>query len=211
VALTIIGAGFGRTGTSSLKAALEHLGFDPCYHMREVTSPERVAQWWAAADGRPDWEALFAGYRAAVDWPAAAFWRPLTERYPSAKVILSVRDPEQWYDSVMSTIYPSSTAPSDDPERRRFMAMVGRVVWSGIFDGRIEERAYALQVYARHLEDVQRSLPSERLLIFTATDGWEPLCAFLDVPVPPEPYPRLNDRASFLARRAAGDRTAKED
>lgn len=209
MALDVIGAGFGRTGTRSLKDALERLGFDPCYHMSEVQSPERVAQWRAATEGDADWDGIFAGYRSAVDWPAAAFWRELAATYPEAKVILTDRDPERWYASVMATIHPSSTAPTDDPDRLRFTDMVDRVVWQGVFDGRTAEREHALAVFARHRDEVVRSLPSERLLIYRAGDGWEPLCTFLGVPVPDEPYPHLNDRATFLERRAA--RAAERD
>jgi hypothetical protein len=208
VPLEIVGAGFGRTGTRSLKEALELLGFGPCYHMSEVRGPDRLAQWQAAADGNADWEAIFAGYRSAVDWPAAAFWRELAALYPDAKVILTVRDPERWYDSVMTTIHPSSTTPNDDPERQRHITMVDRLVWSGTFGGRIEERDHALALFERHREEVRRSLPPERLLTFEAADGWEPLCAFLGVPVPDVPYPSLNDRASFLARRASAASTS---
>src|SRR5262245_33965776 len=108
MALELIGAGLGRTGTLSLKAALERIGYRPCYHMIEVlTAPERAQHWLGRAqDGTHDWDTIFAGYRATVDWPAAAFWRELLVRYPDAKVLLSRRDADRWYDSVMNTIYP---------------------------------------------------------------------------------------------------------
>ena len=112
MALELIGAGLGRTGTLSLKAALERLGYAPCYHMIEVlTAPERGRHWLARTPtGARDWDAIFRGYRATVDWPAAAFWRELVDRYPDAKVLLSLRDADRWYDSVMNTIYPVMTA-----------------------------------------------------------------------------------------------------
>ena len=202
--MRVIGAGFGRTGTTSLKAALEQLGFAPCYHMQEVIkNPSHVSFWNAAARGEAvDWRGFFEPYGATVDWPACTFYQQLMAVYPDAKVLLSVRDPERWYESVMSTIYPSSTTESDDPNRQRHMAMVDSVVWNSIFGRRLEDKEHTLRVFADHLAEVQRSLPAERLLLFEARDGWEPLCAFLGVPVPNEPYPRLNDRASFLARRA---------
>jgi hypothetical protein len=93
--LKVIGAGFGRTGTSSLKQALEDLGFGPCHHMTEVIAhPQQVPVWEAAMNGEPvEWEDVFHAYQSAVDWPSAAFYEPLMERYPDARVILTVRDP----------------------------------------------------------------------------------------------------------------------
>jgi hypothetical protein len=209
--LRVIGAGFGRTGTYSLKAALEALDFGPAYHMSEVFDHgEHVPIWQAVADGHTiDWEELFAGYASAVDWPASAFYRELMERYPEAKVILTVRDPERWYESGRNTIFPGEPHADDDGEApsAEWLAwerMVHTVVWDGVFDGRVADRAHAIDVFNRHIEAVKAHVPPGRLLVFSAAEGWEPLCAFLGVPVPEgEPFPRLNDTATFLERERA--------
>jgi hypothetical protein len=211
--LKIIGAGFGRTGTLSLKVALEELGFGPCYHMIEVFQhPEHANVWRAAAEKRPhDWKALLAGYQATVDWPGCAFYAELMEVYPDAKVILTVRDPEKWHDSVMNTIYQGlgnrfnwftriliSVLGFVYPSRRNMRKMHKAVVWEGTFHGRTSDKEYAIKIFEEHNAEVQRRVPPEKLLVFQAKDGWEPLCAFLNVPVPVDkPYPHLNDRANF--------------
>lgn len=211
VALKVIGAGFGRTGTASLKAALEELGFDKCYHMTEVfPHPEHVPVWQAAAEGKPvDWDKLFEGYQAMVDWPGCAFYKELMQHYPDAKVILSVRDPEAWYKSATDTIYsmsrrgsPMSLVPLFIPNLRRFVRMVSTIIWRDTFDNRFEDRAYALSVFNDHIAEVERTVPPEKLLVYEVKEGWEPLCTFLEVSVPNKPFPRLNDSATF--RRQAG-------
>lgn len=213
--LKIIGAGFGRTGTLSLKAALEELGFGPCYHMTEVFQhPAHMPIWEAAANGQPiDWHKLFEGYHATVDWPACTFYKALMQAYPDAKVLLSVRDPEKWYDSVLNTIYQirNRTATSSTsaalfllmktfiPWLRNLTRMLDALIWEGTFHGRLTDKDYAISIYNQHNAEVKQYVPSEKLLVFNVKEGWEPLCAFLDVPIPQnKPFPHLNDRASFL-------------
>ncbi|RCW45725.1 hypothetical protein DFQ14_10226 [Halopolyspora algeriensis] len=205
--LDVIGAGFGRTGTASLKAALEHLGFGPCYHMFEVIArPERIFEWARAIDDESVcWDEVFDGYRASVDWPGAAFWRELTETYPSAKVILTVRDPQRWYDSTYNTIYRFSEQTRDSagvlPVERgfsdRFSSTIDRIIWGGTFDGRFADREHAIEVFERHNAEVQRSVPAERLLVYRVGQGWQPLCEFLGVDVPDEDFPHVNEAASL--------------
>jgi hypothetical protein len=203
--MKVIGAGLGRTGTLSLKYALEELGFGPCYHMREVMPrPAHVVRWQAVAEGKlPDWDAIFAGYRATVDWPASRYYRELMAHYPEAKVVLTVRDPDRWYESALTTIYRlDDVMPSWVrwllPPARRIYEMTQAVIWQGTFNGRFTDRQQAIDIYNRHNDEVRRLVPPERLLVYQVKDGWEPLCAFLGVPVPEKrPFPRVNDRVSM--------------
>lgn len=199
--LKVVGAGFGRTGTNSLKLALEQLGFGPCHHMFEVRdNPRQLPFWQAAARGEAmDWDAVFAEYNACVDWPSARYWREIAEHFADAKVLLSVRSPESWFKSVHSTIFPSMMKRAADPpsvhKDRRDMAY--EIVVNQTFDGRLEDKTHALAVYEAHIAEVQRTIAPERLLTFDVSEGWGPLCAFLDVPVPNEPFPRTNSTEEF--------------
>jgi hypothetical protein len=213
--MKVIGAGFGRTGTTSLKAALETLGFDPCYHMTEVFAHPTHADFWVDAwHGEPvDWDGVLGGYEATVDWPACTFYEELMRRHPDAKVLLSVRDPERWYESTRSTIYELTRLIEGSTISRiifglvslvvfggftgRRSSLVNDLIWQGTFDGRFEDKAYAMEVFERHNEEVKRRVPQERLLVYEVKEGWEPLCEFLGVPVPDEPFPRLNDTAQM--------------
>lgn len=200
--LEVIGAGFGRTGTNSLKIALQQLGYRKCHHMKEVFKSPRQAEYWdrISRGERPDWEEVFEGFRASVDWPSAAYWRELIEAYPEAKVVLSVRDPEAWYRSVSETIYPVSYVIPRwlgwfQPTIWRVMNTNRRLIWQGVFDGRFEDKAHAIEVYERNTEEVKRTVPPERLLVHHPADGWKPLCQFLGREVPDTPYPRVNEAA----------------
>jgi hypothetical protein len=212
----VVGAGFGRTGTMSLKAALETLGFGPCYHMIEVFEhPEHAGFWQGAWRGEPvDWEGFLGGYEAAVDWPACTFYEELLERNPDAKVLLSVRDPERWYDSTRNTIYELSVGIPRSPLYRVGFAavsffifgpsvrgnMADEIIWDGTFDGRFEDRRYAIDVFNRHNEEVRRRVPRDRLLVYEVKQGWGPLCEFLGVEEPDIPFPRVNDTAEMHRR-----------
>jgi Sulfotransferase domain len=202
----VIGAGFGRTGTLSLKLALEQLGFAPCYHMFEVVGrPERLQEWLDLADGgERDWSGTFSGYQAAVDWPASAFWRELTDTYPEAKVVLTVRDPDRWYDSIEKTLYAQYLQARE--QNTLFARMVRPMIWDGIFGGRFD-RESATDRFRQHVADVAEAVPAHRLLVFKTGEGWGPLCEFLDVPVPAEEFPRSNDSTSFQERIAKRQET----
>ncbi len=220
MSIQVIGAGLGRTGTLSLKAALEELGFAKCYHPLEVVaSLDQARTWDAAAHGEPvDWDRLFAGFRATVDLPGCVFYRELLAKYPEAKVILTVRNPEHWYDSVQQTIhllgnsFPKWTVLLLSPRQRVFQRMLDRLR-DRMFRGRFEDRAFAIDVFNRHNEQVRRDVPADRLLVYEISQGWGPLCAFLGVPVPEgKPFPHLNDAAAFRAkinRDARGVRTVR--
>ena len=196
MSLTVIGAGLGRTGTMSLKLALEQLGFGPCYHMAEVvTDPDAPQRWNDAADGKPDWEAIFAGFRSTVDWPNATFYRELAEAYPQAKVILTVRDPEAWFRSTQATIM---SRPVPDPPQNAFHAMLAKVVYP-MFNGRVNDHDVLVAAFNAHNAQVRAAIPPERLLVYEIAEGWAPLCAFLGVPIPDTPMPKANSTEEFLA------------
>jgi hypothetical protein len=204
MALDVIGAGFGRTGTMSLKLALEQLGFMRCYHMMEVAqNPHHLGHWEQAlrADA-VDWDSLFEGYRAAVDWPVCSYWRALSTHYPQAKLILTVRDPRSWYRSVRSTIYPSSMAglESDDAGRRRYSQWIWSLIWEGTFDGRVDDEAHAIRVFEEHNAAVMAEVPQQRLLVYRLGEGWTPLCRFLGVPEPDAEFPNVNSTEEFQER-----------
>jgi hypothetical protein len=209
--MKVIGAGFGRTGTLSMKGALEHLGLGPCYHMLEVLNrPENADAWFDAAQGEPlgagaDWDDILRGYQSSVDWPACHFWRPLSEHYPDAKVILTVRDEEAWWNSISNTIFRSfQTKDSvNDPDRLRMRRMSRDLIVNKVFGGNLTDREHALAVYRRNIETVEAALPKERLLVFDVAQGWEPLCAFLELPVPDDPFPSTNTTKQFQERMAA--------
>ena len=201
MALEIIGAGFGRTGTSSLKSALEHLGFGPCHHMYEIRDhPELLADWQAAARGEPvDWDEVFRGYRSQVDWPGARYWRELARHFPKAKVILSVRDPDSWFESVQATITPFLAARGTHPSPHlNAMAEMGqRTIALQVFDDRLADRDHATRIFQEHIAAVQAEIAADRLLTFDPRDGWPPLCGFLEVEVPEIPFPWVNSTQEF--------------
>ncbi len=210
--LKIIGAGFGRTGTNSTRAALDQLGL-PCYHMEEVMNrkknPHHLAFWRRVADSEPgtehDWSEVFENYEACVDFPAASVWQELLEAYPDAKVLLTLHPggPDSWYDSTWETIYAPArmwqgrVLEIATPFGRAFMGMARKLVWKRFLKGTMVDRESAKQRYEEHIEEVKAAVPVEKLLIFKASEGWEPLCAFVGAPVPEGEFPHTNDRASM--------------
>jgi hypothetical protein len=207
MSLKVIGAGFGRTGTSSLKKALESLGLGPTYHMYEIiVHPEYGRFWDALAHGKSvNWDEVFEGYTSSVDWPSCNYYKELAAHYPEAKVILSLRDPKSWYKSVSETIMPSMRGPIILPNGKRVgpPGDFAKILIGDQTFGQDFSEDHMIDVYLKHNEEVKRTIPKERLLVFEAADGWEPLCQFLGVPVPAEPYPKLNTTEDMQARRKA--------
>jgi hypothetical protein len=202
MALSVIGSGFGRTGTRSLKDALEQLGFAPCHHMEEVfQNPPQVAHWQAIVAGEPvHWEDVFTGYRAQVDWPGCHVWRELASAFPEAKVVHSMRPDDAWWSSFSHTIgklmthYRSLEMP---PHLRDMMGAMEEAIGARTFGGDWTTRETALAAYHKRAEDVRAAIPPERLLVFDVAQGWGPLCAFLEVREPATPFPNRNSRAEF--------------
>jgi hypothetical protein len=216
--MRVIGAGLPRTGTLTQKVALEMLGLEPCYHWVNVIADlNQVGVWNRALDGEAPWDEVFDGFHATVDWPGGYFWRELMDYYPDAKVLLSVREPEKWEPSFRETIWNmcfgeslirliSSARGQVDPPWSRYLQLVDRMFWSGqgTFAAGHETPEQLMAQFERHNEEVEASVPPERLLVWSVTEGWEPLCDFLDVPVPAEPLPHVNDRETFLGRVVDG-------
>jgi len=206
MSLKVVGTGFGRTGTNSLKLALEQLGFGPCHHMYEIRDhPQQLPFWQAAAAGDLlDWDEAFANYNACIDWPSARFWREITSYYPHAKVLHSVRPEESWLNSFYKTIYPVMRDHENyDPGvTRDRVDMAHEIVLEQVFDGRAGDRDHALNVYRAHNQAVADTISPDRLLIYDVSQGWEPLCSFLDVPVPDAPLPHVNSTTQFHQKKA---------
>ncbi len=200
--LKVIGSGFGRTGTMSTKLALEQLGFGPCHHMVEVMgNPAQPAHWDALAAGEEvDWEEVFAGYNSQVDFPGAAFWHETSIAFPDAKVVHTERPEEEWWASQSKTIGKffalRTTIPLPPPLASIFETM-DRLFATPLF-GKLD-RDRAIAAYRENNRKVRALIPAERLLVFSPADGWEPLCAFLNVSVPATPFPRSHARDEFWA------------
>lgn len=194
--LQVVGAGVGRTGTHSLKVALEQLLGGKCHHMIEVIGrPEEIPIWTDAINGKQiDWNALMQPYTAQVDWPGASFWPELTEANPDALVILSLRDPDSWYTSCINTIFEGIEAMVEQSDQ--WMVAVQRML-AQRFSDQLDDPAAMLAAFERHNDAVRAGVPSERLLEWTTADGWEPICERLGLPVPAEPFPRTNSTVEF--------------
>jgi hypothetical protein len=206
VALKVIGAGVGRTGTYSLKLAINQLGFGPCHHMEEVllNMSAQVPLWAAALNGRPDWAAIYRGYDSAVDWPTAGFFRELHAAYPSARFVLTCRSPESWAESFSETIYKAIAGMDQAPPGMRdWLDMAAGVIANTGFPNGLDVPGL-IRAYEAHNAAVRAAIPAQQLLVYQVKEGWGPLCAFLGVPEPAEPFPRTNDRAEFWDRLSGG-------
>lgn len=184
-----------------MKLALEQLGLGRCYHMAELIADlSRLPQWLQAADGVPDWETVFAGFTASVDYPGCTYWRELAAFYPAAKVLLTVRDADDWFDSTQATIFssPMRARMAGSPMEGFFQKVVTRD-----FGDRIDDRAFMTEAFERHNAAVRSAVPPERLLVHEVGEGWPRLCEFLGVPMPTAPFPRVNSREE-MQRMMAG-------
>ena len=198
MALSVVGAGVGRTGPNSLKIALETLLGGKCHHMYEImANPQQIPGWMAAIDGQEtDWHQLLDGYVAQVDWPGASFWPELAAANPDALVVLSVREPDAWYQSASNTIFQAFDLVP--PEMTPWFESVARLM-AERFSAQLDDPTAMMDAFERHNDAVRAAVPAERLLEWTPTDGWEPLCERLGVPVPDEPFPVTNQMTEFRA------------
>ncbi|MBG7610574.1 MAG: sulfotransferase family protein [Anaerolineae bacterium] len=195
--MEVIGVGVGRTGTRSLKVALEQIGYTPCYHMLDVIlHPGVIIKWLVIGLGKNiNWGKLFKKYKAGVDYPFPTYYKKYLEKFPNTKVILTIRDPEDWYESAKETIYPIQRVLIN---WLPFGKLVGRTtIWYKLFDGRFKDREFAIGVFKKHIEEVKVIVPKEKLLIYNIKEGWGPLCEFLNVQIPRESFPHVNRRVSM--------------
>jgi hypothetical protein len=200
----VIGVGVGRTGTYSLKLALEQLGLGPCHHMEVVLHhmPEQVPLWNQALRGEPDWNAIYRGHASAVDWPTARFYRELHEAFPKARFVLTVRSPESWAASFAATIQKLvAERHAAPPEMHDWLEMAERVITTTGFTAGLDAAGLAA-AFTKHNDAVRAAIPKDRLLEFEVKQGWGPLCRFLGVPVPSGEFPRSNHRTEFWDRVA---------
>ncbi|MDH3276332.1 MAG: hypothetical protein OEM99_17515 [Gammaproteobacteria bacterium] len=200
--LTVIGAGVGRTGTYSLKLAINQIGLGPCHHMEEVlhNMPVQVPLWEAAASDQADWSRIYSGYKSAVDWPTACFFRELASEFPTAKFVLTLRDPERWADSFSATIYKLLAGKDEAPEEMQaWLKMASDVIAKTGFPLGLD-RDELIRGFNSHNDAVKGAIPADRLLVFEVKEGWLPLCDFLNVPVPDMDFPRTNHREEFWDR-----------
>jgi len=213
MSIKVIGAGLGRTGTMSLKCALEHLSGEKCFHMVELLNlPDRVKYFKKNnLDRRTNWERTFEGFGSVTDFPCCMYYTELAALYPEAKIILTVRDPEKWYESTLETIYRGKPKSLKDYGKlmwnylrssdMRKVAPVfqnnDKLIWDGFFESKFEDKEHTLRIYHRHIETVKKTIPKERLLVFNVKEGWQPLCDFLGQAVPQIPFPRTHQRTEF--------------
>lgn len=211
--MKVLGVGFGRTATMSLKAALEQLGAGPCFHMIELITGENaerdLAHWTRVARGEQvDWHEVFHGWEATVDWPACSSWRELIKAFPDTPVLLNVRDFDGFYESAIHTIRaiweagesggtaPDASRPAPPPALR---GVIGKLIWEGDFQGRFADREWVREMYERRIETIKETVPADRLTVWNIGDGWEPLAAMLGVKAPAEDFPHLHDTDEFRA------------
>lgn len=207
--IRVIGAGFPRTGTASLKTALGILGFGPCYHMSEVFAhPEHWPMWVDAAAHRPvDWDALYAEYNATVDAPGCFFYSEISAHWPEAKVVLTSRDPDSWFESTQETILSRELIGRRGGRPPGLQAVFDAIAFDQN-DPATHDKNTMVTRMLTHNDAVRRTIAPERLLEFDPARGWGPLCAHLGVPAPDTPYPHINLRSEF---RKMGERAKSWD
>lgn len=212
--MKVIGVGFGRTATMSLKHALPELGAGPCFHMIDLVMGEGrerdLSYWVRIADGeRPDWHEVFDGWESTVDWPACSVWEELVDAFPDVPVLLNVREFDGWYKSCRNTILAvkeaaqSAAAPVDADANRdlpspELWEAIEKLIWQGPdFRGRFDDVDYMRDMYERRIATIKATVDPGRLTVWSPGDGWEPLARMLDVPVPDDPFPRMHDTNEF--------------
>jgi Sulfotransferase domain len=210
--MQLIGVGFGRSGTMSLKAALEELGAGPCFHMIDLIMGENkerdLPYWVKIADREPvDWHEVFEPWESTVDWPACSRWEELVEAFPDVPVLLNYRDFEGFYKSCANTILAVKEAamsgqlvpdPNRPPPSPELWGVIEKLIWQGDFQGRFADKDWMREMYDQRIQTIQATVPADRLVMWElGVDGWEPLAEALGVEAPDKPFPRLHDTNEF--------------
>lgn len=212
--LEVVGAGFGRTGTETLKNALEILGFGPCYHMFEIDKhPEHIEKWNdVRSKGSRQWMEIYRDYSSAVDWPTCAYFEELIEAFPESKVILTVRDPGEWFTSMSKTVFRALSEDEKGLSEKtiELRRMSRALISEGTFKGRLDDRTFCESIYLDHIKSVKSKVPPNRLLVYEVRHGWKPLCTFLDREVPSTEFPIGNSTQDFERRVLADGNETSE-
>lgn len=205
VSLRVVGAGLGRTGTNSLMTALEMILPGECHHMYKVFVNDEGATWRDIGRGQTDLlSKVMENYVASVDWPSAAYWEQLAAENPDALILLSVRESgEKWFKSATDTIFGAMEGSPDSPWKE----MVTELIFDTFAGGDLTDKDACIAAYEAHNDYVRKNADPARLLEWQATDGWEPICERLGVPVPSDPFPHTNSTEDFLGRRFEADET----
>ena len=217
MSIKVLGAGFGRTGTTSLRSALEELGFGPCYHVYQLfKDPSEIEFWENLYQGKEvDFDSFFTNYQAVFGFPGYYFYRQLMENFPKSVVILSYTDPDKWYEDAANTIFSAEHFKREKEDAKivrqnnpfiadcldRIYDLEQSAILNGYFQGRFKDKKYTIIRFKQRIEEVKKVVPPERLLVYEIEQGWKPLCEFLDVPVPDKLFPHLNHPSSFQSKR----------
>ena len=201
--IKVIGAGFGRTGTHSLATALEILGFRPCYHMLELQrNPNHINFWSKVLEKQnADWQEFFQPHNSTVEWPAVSFLSQILAAFPEAKLVLTLRDPDDWYESAADTIFDALeiSLHNPNPDQQDQARFARRLILRRVFSNKYKDNDFVLGIYKRQISSAIEQVPREPLLLYCISEGWESLCAFMEIEPPGKPLPWVNKRAEFMA------------
>jgi len=218
MALKVIGTGLPRTGTASLKGALQLLGYQQTYHMDNLlNNPSQVHYWVELFDtGSTDYDALFEGFAASTDFPGFFAYKALLKQYPDSKFILTTRDPDIWYESIKNTVYQAVTAffqkdtPTDSMRRvEGVFQLLDRYLFGQFFKGTFLDKEKTLSLVNAYLDEINAIIPADKMLIYEISEGWQPLCDFLELRVPEIEFPYKNKREDFntmIAKMLSGQK-----
>lgn len=218
MALKVIGTGLPRTGTASLKGALQLLGYQQTYHMDNLLNNPAMVKYWVELfdTGKTDFDVLFDGFTASTDFPGFFAYKALLKKYPESKFILTTRDLDSWYDSIHKTVFQAVTSffaketPTDSMRRvEGVFQLLDRYLFGQFFNGTFTDKEKTLSIVKAYLQEVKQNIPDGQMLVYEISEGWEPLCDFLDLPVPDLEFPYKNKREDFntmIAKMLSGQK-----
>ncbi|CAO3629773.1 unnamed protein product [Mucor hiemalis] len=204
--IKVIGASLGRCGTDSMRVALDMLGYKTHHGTCFLQDPNlSIKKFYEAAldQEHADWDYVYEGFDAAVDWMGSTCYKSLLSKYLDAKVLLTVRSADSWYKSVGNTMMKANVEfATIDPENPiyYFYQLTRIVALDGYaFDPKkFADEEYVKKLFNAHIEEVKRVVPADQLLVLELGEGWDRLCHFLGKEVPDVPYPSVNSTAEFV-------------